>query len=57
MSKILAILDGLFNQAIPFLRYLVSLFKTTPVERERKIDENGQSEEDQAARQGRPKWD
>lgn len=57
MSKILAILDGLFNQLIPFIRWIVSQVKRTPIEKEQKVDENNQSEKDQAMKTGRPKWD
>jgi hypothetical protein len=57
MTKLLAILDGFLNQLVPFIRYIVAQFKRTPIEKEKKIDEETLSEKDQAMKTGRPKWD
>ena len=57
MTKFLAILDGFLNQLIPFIRAIFKQLKRTPIEKDQKIDEEAQSEQNQAMKTGRPKWD
>jgi hypothetical protein len=54
--KILSILDGLFNQLIPFVRWLISRFKKTSAEQNSDIDKQIIQEREQAKKEGRPKW-
>lgn len=55
--KILNILDGLLNQLIPFIRWVINRFKKTPIENEKEIDQDVNKERDESKRTGRPKWD
>lgn len=55
--KILSILDGLLNQLIPFVRWVINQFKKTPIENEKEIDQDVNKERDESKRTGRPKWD
>lgn len=54
--KILAILDGILNQFLPLVRWLINKFKTTPIEEETKIEDGISKEKEQAKETGRPKW-